>query len=114
MGRLYIKCFSFRIGSFNMFCRKLFYVLIKKHAIIEDDEKQRGLIATVCLERADSLPLRMTPLRPFLLIMESGREGLFKKKKKKTAELFTVLNTRVCVYGRGVMGHRTSNPLWFY
>ena len=30
MGRLYIKCFSFRIGSFNMFCRKLFYVPIKK------------------------------------------------------------------------------------
>ena len=27
--RLYIKCFSFRIGSFNMFYRKPFYVQIK-------------------------------------------------------------------------------------
>ena len=42
MGKLYIKCFSFRIGSFNMFYRKPFYVPIKKHAIIADDKKQRA------------------------------------------------------------------------
>ena len=85
-----------------MFCRKLFYVPIKKHAIIEDDEKQRGLIATVCLERADSLPLRMTPLRPFLLIMESGREGLFKKKKKKNCRAFhSAEHTYVCLWAGG-------------
>ena len=44
--------------------------------------------------------------------MESGWEGLFKKKKKQ--QLFTVLNTHVHVYEWGAMGHRISNPLWFY
>ena len=74
------------------------------------------LVATVCLERVDSLPLRMTQLGPFPFIMESGWEGLFKKNNnnKKKTELFTVLNTHVCVYEWGAMGHRISNPLWFY
>ena len=98
-GRLYIKCFSFRIGSFNMFYRKPFYVPIKNHAIIEDDEKQRGP-RNHCLFRKSGFASPVNDMTvSFPVHYGIRRRGSLKKKNCRAFQ--SAEHTCVCLWARG-------------
>lgn len=98
-GRLYIKCFSFRIGSFNMFYRKPFYVPIKNHAIIEDDEKQRAP-RNHCLFRKSGFASPENDMTvSFPVHYGIRRRGSLKKKNCRAFQ--SAEHTCVCLWAGG-------------
>lgn len=106
--RFYIKCFSFSIGSFNMFYRKPFYVPIKKRAIIADDEKQLAPRSHCMFRKSGYISPENDTIRSFLVHYRIRQRGALVKGMQSFSQSLSTLEF-ICV---SLREHKMNSLLW--